>query len=149
MSSPKEAAEVSIDAPDSPTAIKKRELSEEERRRLVEAYAGLPPLTRAVLLLARLDNLSYNDIGVRCGISVDEVTVRFADGLIAIGRYMDGKSALRIRVRRAFLPWRDAWARARAREGDRSLAPWLAPEDTPGKRSLLEWMAWGYGEALR
>lgn len=133
---------------DTPSASKS-DPSEEMRRRHVEALETLPPLTRAVFLLNRLDDLSYDDIGGRCGITVDEVTVRMTDALIGVDRYMRSQPALAARVRRACLPWRDAWARARMRESDRRLAPWLAPDKRPGRRSVLEWMAWIFEQATR
>jgi hypothetical protein len=77
------------------------------------------------------------------------VTVRMTDALIGVDRYMRGHPALAARVRRACLPWRDAWARARMRESDRRLAPWLAPQKRPGRRSVLEWIAWIFEGATR
>lgn len=148
MRRPKEAAETSLDMFDSPSATKS-ELSEEDQRRYVEALETLPPLTRAVFLLNRLDDLSYVEISRRCGINVDEVTVRMADALIGVGRYMRGQPALTACIRRACLPSRDAWARARMSESDRRLAPWLAPNKRPGRRSVLEWMAWIFEQAMR
>lgn len=73
---------------DTPSATES-DLSEETRRRYVEALETLPPLTRAVFLLKGLDDLSYDDIGGRCGITVDEVTVRMTDALIGVDRYME------------------------------------------------------------
>lgn len=134
--------------PDTPSATRS-DLPEETRRRYVDALETLPPLTRAVLLLNRLDDLSYDDIGGRCGITVDEVTVRMTDALIGVNRYMKGRPELAARVRRACLPWRDAWARARMRESDRRLAPWLAPNKRPGRRSLIEWLAWVFEQTIR
>ncbi len=133
---------------DTPSATKS-DLSEEARRRYVEALETLPPLTRAVFLLKRLDDLSYDDIGGRCGITADEVTVRMTDALIGVDRYMRGQPALVARIRRACLPWRDAWARSRMRESDRRLAPWLSPPQRPGRRSVLEWLAWIFEHAMR
>ena len=133
---------------DTPSATKSG-LLEETRRRYSEALETLPPLTRAVFLLKRLDDLSYNEIGGRCGITVDEVTVRMTDALMGVDRYMRGRPALAARVRRAWLPWRDAWAWARMRESDRRLAPWLAPQKRPGRRSLLEWLAWTFERTMR
>jgi hypothetical protein len=127
----------------------KGDLSEKTRRRYVEALETLPPLTRAVFLLKRLDDLSYDDIGWRCGITADEVTVRMTDALIGVDRYMRSQPALAGRIRRACLPWRDEWATARMRESDRRLAPWLAPEKRPDRRSVLEWMAWIFEQAMR
>ncbi len=133
---------------DTPSATES-DLSEETRRRYVEALETLPPLTRAVFLLKGLDDLSYDDIGGRCGITVDEVTVRMTDALIGVDRYMGGQPILAARIRRACLPWRDAWARARMRESDRRLAPWLSSQQRPGRRSLLEWIAWIFEQAMR
>lgn len=108
--------------PHTPSAIK-GDLPQETRRRYVEALETLPPLMRAVFLLNRLNDLSYDEIGGRCGITVDEVTVRMTDALIGVDRYMKSQPAVAARIRRACLPWRDAWARARMRESERRLAP--------------------------
>jgi len=133
---------------DTPSATKS-DLSEEARRRYVEALETLPPPTRAVFLLKRLDDLSYHDIGGRCGITVDEVTVRMTDALIGVDRYMAGHPTLAARIRRACLPLRDAWARARMRESDRRRAPWLSPQKKPGRRSVLEWLASIFEHTMR
>lgn len=119
-------------------------LTEEEQRRYIEALESLPLLTLAVFMVARLDDLSYADIAWRCGISELEVRVRMTDALLHIRCYMDGRRRLIGFIRRELLPWRDAWAAARAREGDRRLAPWLSPEKRPDRRSALDWMAWAF-----
>lgn len=59
-------------------------LTEEENRRYVEALETLPRLTRAVFMIARLDDLSYADIAWRCGISEPEVRARMTDALLHI-----------------------------------------------------------------
>jgi hypothetical protein len=117
---------------------------EVEQRQLVAALETLPHLTRATFLLSARDNLSYPEIGWRCGISVDEVMVRMCDALLQIDRDMSGRPGLAGRLRRTLLPHRDAWATARAREGDRRLAPWTSPDRRPGRRGALEWIAWAY-----
>lgn len=120
-----------------PCNAEKRQRSADEERRYVEAFQTLPPLTRAVFLLHRLDNLSYREIGWRCGISVDDVTIRMSDALVGIARYLDGRVTPAARMRRSLLlPWRWRWATARKREGDRSLGL------RRGRRNLLEWAAW-------
>jgi hypothetical protein len=35
------------------------------------------------------------------------------------------------------------------RESDRRLAPWLSPPQRPGRRSVLEWLAWIFEHAMR
>lgn len=115
----------------------------------MSALDTLPLLTRAVFLLNCRDDLSYADIGWRCGISIDEVTVRMGDALVAIDRAMQSGSSLAGRMRRAMLPCRHAWAAARMREGDRRLAPWMRPERKPGRRGALDWLAWFHELVLR
>ena len=127
----------------------KLRLTEEERRQYVEALETLPLLTRTVFLLASRDSFPYAEIGWRCGISVEEVQVRVADALLAVGRQIRTGPALPGRIRRALLPWRDAWATARARDGDRRLAPWLSPENRPGRRGAIDWIAWTFEHTLR
>jgi hypothetical protein len=119
-------------------------MDELERRQLVAALATLPRLTRAVFLLSARDNLSYFEIGWRCGISTDDVMVRIGDALVGIDRDLSGRPSFAGRVRRAFLPYRDAWATARAREGDRRLGLWTSPDRQPGRRRAMHWIAWAY-----
>lgn len=121
----------------------------EELHRRVAALESLSLLTRTVFLLKSLDDLSYKEIGWRCGISVDEVTVRMTDGLAGMHRAMRGRVSWSGHVRRALLPWRDAWAAARMREQDRRLAPWYPPDKRPGKRGPLEWIAWAFEKLAR
>lgn len=120
-----------------------------ELRQYAEALEALPLLTRTVFLLASHDSFPYAEIGWRCGISIDEVQVRVADALFALDGYMRVQPTFTGRIRRALLPWRDAWATARARESDRRLTPWLSPENTPGRRDPLDWLAWAFEHALR
>lgn len=127
----------------------KPRLTEEEQRQYVEALETLPLLTRTVFLLASRDSFPYAEIGWRCGISVEEVQVRVANALIALGQHMRTGPTLTGRIRRALLPWRDAWAIARAREGDRRLAPWLSPKNRPGRRGAIDWIAWAFEHTLR
>lgn len=124
-------------------------MDELEERQLVAALDTLPHLTRVVFLLNCRDDLPYTEIGWRCGISVDDVTVRIGDALLRIDRTMNGRPSLAGRVRRVLLPYRDAWATARAREGDRRLARWASPERRPGPRRALDWIAWAYELVLR
>lgn len=127
----------------------KPSLRDEEERQYVEALETLPPLTRTVFLLASLDGFPYAEIGWRCGISVDEVQVRLTDALLAVSRHTQGRRSFVGQIRRALLPWRDAWAAARAREGDRRLAPWLSPENRPNRRGAIDWFAWAFEHTLR
>lgn len=98
-------------------------MDEMEQRQFVSALETLPLLTRAAFRLNCRDDLSYAEIGWRCGISIDEVTVRIGDALVAIDRTMRSGPGIAGRIRRAMLPYRLAWAAARMREGDRRLAP--------------------------
>lgn len=127
----------------------KPSLTDDEERQYVEALETLPRLTRTVFLLASLDDFPYAEIGWRCGISDDEVQVRVADALFGLDRHMRTRPTFIGRIRRAFLPWRDAWASARAREGDRRLAPWLSPENRPDRRRVIDWLAWLFEHTLR
>jgi len=119
-------------------------VDEAHERQLVAALEMLPRLTRAVFLLSCRDNFAYREIGWRCGISVDEVTIRMSDALLAIDTAMRERPSLAGRIRRGLRPWRDTWAAARAREGDRRLAPWISPKRRPGRRRALDWIAWAY-----
>lgn len=127
----------------------KPRLTEDEQRQYVEALETLPLLTRTVFLLASRDSFPYAEIGWRCGISIDEVQVRVADALIGLDRHMRARPTITGRIRRALMPWRDAWATARAREGDRRLSPWLSPENRPGRRGAIDWIAWAFEHTLR
>lgn len=124
-------------------------MDELEQRQFVEALETLPCLTRATFLLSARDNLSYPEIGWRCGIGVDEVTVRIADALFGIDRAMNGRPSVAGRIRCALLPYRDAWAAARKREGDRCLAPWISPNRKPPPRHMLDWVAAAFELLLR
>jgi hypothetical protein len=124
-------------------------MDELERRQLVAALATLPRLTRAAFLLSARDNLSYSEIGWRCGISSDDVMVRIGDALVGIDRDLNGRPSFAGRVRRAFRPSRDAWATARTREGDRRLGLWRSPDRQPDRRRMLDWIAWAYELVLR
>jgi DNA-directed RNA polymerase specialized sigma24 family protein len=91
------------------------------QQRIAVGLEGLPNLMRAVFLLHRLDDLSYDDIAWRCGISVDEVVLRMADGLTALRQSYAGDPTFLARIRRAMLPWRFAWARWCRERQDRQL----------------------------
>lgn len=93
----------------------------ELQHRLTAALDTLPCLTRAVFMLHRLDDLPYDEIAWRCGIAIDEVTLRMADALTGIRRSSDGHPSLAARARRAILPWRFTWARWRRERQDREL----------------------------
>lgn len=105
------------------------------------AADSLPKLTRAVLLLSAIDDMPYDDIALRCGISEDEVRVRLADALIGIDRAMRGPLPWTGQVRLALRPWRSMWARARARESDRRLARWLPLSPEALRRSPIDHVA--------
>lgn len=119
-------------------------MDEIEQCRLIAALDTLPHLTRAAFLLSARDNLSYAEIGFRCGISVDDVKVRIGDALLGIDRGMRGQPSLAGRMRRGLLLYRDAWASARAREGDRRLGLWTSGGRQPGRRRTVDWIAWAY-----
>ena len=106
---------------DDPAACKAPFATSETQRRLAIGLEGLPCLTRAVFLLHRLDNHGYDDIAWRCGISIDEVTLRMVDALTGLAPFQRGPSNALARVRRALRPWRFAWARWRYQRQDRKL----------------------------
>lgn len=124
-------------------------LTDEEQRQYAEGLDALPPLTRTVFLLASRDGFPYAEIGWRCGISFNEVQLRVADALFGLDRHMRVRPSFIGRIRRTLLPLRDAWASARTREGERRLAPWLSPENRPGRRGAIDWLAWAFESALR
>jgi DNA-directed RNA polymerase specialized sigma24 family protein len=99
-------------------------LSIAEQERLHRMSAGLdclPRLTRAVFLIHRLDDLPYGDVAWRCGITVDEVTLRMADALTVLRWAGDGRSSLMGYVRRQLVPLRSTWMRWRKQRVDRAL----------------------------
>lgn len=104
-----------------PTACDNETATSETQRRIVAGLEGLPCLTRAVFMLHRLDDQPYDAIAWRCGISVDEMTLRMADALTSVRRSCDGDPTLGAQCRRALLPSRFAWAQWRRERQDRRL----------------------------
>ena len=97
-------------------------IAQQERlRRMTEGLDCLPRLTRAVFLIHRLDDLPYDDVAWRCGITVDEVTIRMADALTALRWAADGRSSLVGQIRRQLVPLRSAWMRWRKQRVARAL----------------------------
>ena len=97
-------------------------VTQQERfRRITAGLDSLPRLTRAAYLMHRLDDLPYEDVGRRCGITVDEVMLRVADALYAINRAVDEDISLMGHVRRRLLPWRAAWMQRRLLQRHRRL----------------------------
>ena len=97
-------------------------VAEQERlRRMTAGLDSLPRLTRMVFLITRLDGLPYDDVAWRCGISIDEVTLRIADALYVIDRAGDGRTSPAVHVRRRLRLWRADWMRWRKQQGDRRL----------------------------
>ena len=121
----------------------------EEESLMVQALESMPLLTRSVFLLHRLDDLSYNEIAWRCGLSPDEVMVRMTDAILLLSRCRGGGATFPGRIRRALLPLRDAWATARKREGDRRLAPWYSAGRSLGRRKPAEWAARAFELVMR
>lgn len=112
-------------------------MDDDLNRRYNDALDLLPPLTRAVFLLVRVDRLAYADIAWRCGIDVAEVKLRLADAMFSIGRAFNGHTTLAMRVRGWLLPWRCERAQRRLKRRHWQLdRPWraaqakLAPRDT-------------------
>lgn len=94
---------------------------QEMLRRIAIGLDTLPRLTRAVYLIHRLDNLSYEEVAWRCGIGVDEVMLRMSAALCAARWAVDGHISIIGRIRRGLLPWRLAWMRRRMQRVDRRL----------------------------
>ena len=61
------------------------------------AVDELPPLTRLVFLLHRVDNLSYREIANRLAIEVRAVECCIAEALVMIGTFVDGETPRRWR----------------------------------------------------
>lgn len=62
---------------------------EQMRRRYREIVDTLPPRTREVFLLHRLDGIAYKDIAERLDISVRTVEWHIAQAIVRIGRELD------------------------------------------------------------
>ncbi|MGQ3099880.1 MAG: sigma factor-like helix-turn-helix DNA-binding protein [Sphingopyxis solisilvae] len=61
------------------------------------AVEKLPPLTRLVFLLHRVDDLSYREIAERLAIEVRAVECCIAEALVMIGAFVDGDTPRRWR----------------------------------------------------
>lgn len=81
-----EAAEIPVRA-DQADAIE----LEEMRERYRDLVARMPPRTREVFLLHRIDELSYKEIAVRLGISVRTVEWHVAEAITRISRGLDAR----------------------------------------------------------
>jgi DNA-directed RNA polymerase specialized sigma24 family protein len=86
---------------------------DQQQRRFALWFDGLSRLTRLVFLLHRVDELPYDQVAWRCGISVDEVTLRIANAIAALRCSRDGRVSIIGLLRLRLLPWRFAWARCR------------------------------------
>jgi RNA polymerase sigma-70 factor (ECF subfamily) len=64
---------------------------EQMRRRYREIVDSLPPRTRDVFLLHRVDELGYRDIAERLDISIRTVEWHVAQAIYRIGRELDGE----------------------------------------------------------
>jgi DNA-directed RNA polymerase specialized sigma24 family protein len=94
---------------------------DEQQRRFALWLDGLPRLTRLVFLLHSVDELPYDKVAWRGGISVDEVTLRIANAIVALHCLRDGRVSIIRRLRLWLLPWRFTWARCRMAWWDRRL----------------------------
>jgi DNA-directed RNA polymerase specialized sigma24 family protein len=94
---------------------------DEQQRRFALWLDSLPRLTRLVFLLHRVDELPYDQVARRCGINVDEVTLRIANAIAALHYCRDGRVSIIGRLRLWLLLWRFAWARCRMAWWDRRL----------------------------
>lgn len=79
-----------LDVPVAPEQGQELEI-EEMRRRYREIVEALPPRTREVFLLHRLDGLAYKAIAERLDISIRTVEWHVAQAIIRIGRELDGE----------------------------------------------------------
>ncbi|WP_380872162.1 hypothetical protein ACFB49_31150 [Sphingomonas sp. DBB INV C78] len=92
------------------------------RARIGVAIEHLPRLTRTIFLLSRLDDLTYDDIGWRCGVSVDEVTNRMGAALYQIYvEAVDEEVSVIGTLRPTCRQWRAAWASYVRQKHDRRL----------------------------
>ena len=64
---------------------------EQMRRRYRELVDGLPPRTREVFLLHRIEGVCYRDIGARLDISVRTAEWHVAQAIVRIGKGLDGE----------------------------------------------------------
>ena len=132
-----EAAQRADDEGSEPIDTNMLDRDDDLNQRYNDAFDMLPPLSRAVYLLACVDRMAYRDIAWRCGIGVAEVELRLADALFAVTTALGGRTTLAMRVRGWILPWRCACARYRLRRRHWQLdRPWreeqarLHPRDT-------------------
>jgi DNA-directed RNA polymerase specialized sigma24 family protein len=94
---------------------------DEQQRHFARWLDSLPRLTRLVFLLHSVDELPYDKVAWRGGISVDEVTLRIANAIVALHCLRDGRVSIIRRLRLWLLPWRFTWARCRMAWWDRRL----------------------------
>jgi RNA polymerase sigma-70 factor (ECF subfamily) len=59
-------------------------------RRLEEAVASMPRKQRAIFLAHRLDDMSYEEIADRTGLTVRQVERQMARAIYKLCRHMDG-----------------------------------------------------------
>lgn len=82
------ATHVPIDEVDAPISRETQEDAielEQMRRRYRAAVDGLPPRTREVFLLHRVEGVGYKDIATRLGISIRTVEWHVGEALLKIG----------------------------------------------------------------
>jgi RNA polymerase sigma-70 factor (ECF subfamily) len=82
----REAADIPVRA-DQADAIE----VEQMRRRYRELVAAMPPRTREVFLLHRVDELGYKEISARLGISVRTVEWHIAEAITRISKGLDAR----------------------------------------------------------
>jgi DNA-directed RNA polymerase specialized sigma24 family protein len=94
---------------------------DEQQHRFALWLDSLPRLTRLVFLLHRVDELPYDQVAWRCGVSVDEVTLRIANAIVALRCCRNGSVSIAGLLRLRVLLWRFAWARCRMARCNRRL----------------------------
>lgn len=60
-----------------------------EARRLRRAFAKLPPVTREVFRLHRVEGMAYAEIAGRLGLTAEDVERNVADALYELARRVD------------------------------------------------------------
>jgi RNA polymerase sigma-70 factor (ECF subfamily) len=66
--------------------------NEDERLQLEEALRALPPEQREVVYLKVYEGLTFQEIGERCGVSVNTAASRYRYGLEAMRRLLEAES---------------------------------------------------------
>lgn len=60
-------------------------------KRVQDALLNMPRIQREIFLAIRLDDMSYEEIGLRNGLTVKQVERHFARSLYKLAKQMDGE----------------------------------------------------------